>query len=187
MAFECTGTPSCDCIATTKVYDYCYQSDTFDVTSGTFSCTTVPSSLSCTVSIGTCTLLFTTAAVTPNYVLATFQVTGTVTLGWTCGTVAATDAVPFWFTKPGGVLCSPEGTYQVCDVVNVGCAPYLTQVGVATYEVSASVGLCMTFESDAEVKILVQTFGFCSPPLCESGGLLPCPPSPLFPPQVCDP
>ncbi|NLJ76257.1 MAG: hypothetical protein GX325_03230 [Peptococcaceae bacterium] len=89
----------------------------------------------------------------------------------------------FSFTKTV-LLCAPEGTMTNCEIVNATCGPCLILCNL----ISCTFDLCIVIQSVAIVKILVPSYGFCTPALCEQvSPEIPfvCPPA-LFPPQ-CPP
>lgn len=89
------------------------------------------------------------------------------------------ENLQFSFTKTI-VLCAPEGTFTNCEVVNSGCTCL-----ILGEQICCTFDLCIVFQSLAIVKLLVPSFGFCTPAVCEQVSPQPpfvCPPA-LFPPQ----
>jgi hypothetical protein len=174
-----------DCIHVDKVYDYCFEADTIQpqicvpiVCSGTVV------SATCSVSTVDCTWLMNTPSATAGYAVSTFLITGTVDFTLTCSGSTNTASYPFSLTK-SILLCAPDGTTQSCEVLSAICTPPIAiPNGDSLYNLCTTVGVCSTFQSEANVKIMVPSYGFCAPAPCEVSPLiLPCPPTSLFPPQ----
>lgn len=180
-----TGCPSpteIDCIAVDKVYDFCCQVEDFNTV-----CTPVPST--CTVPSGatvTCSATATCQLVgcTPVgngfsncafaiTVYATYQVIEPTT-GLPIPTCTTSTTVSKLKTVQ---LYAPAGTTQQCEVEFVTCGP----CGIIGSEICCDIMVCLCFESTARVKLLVPTYGFCTPAACTAGGVPSCPPS--FPTQ----
>lgn len=178
-----TGCPpptEIDCIEINKVYDYCFQQDIFQniCLAIPASCVGIATGATATVS-ATCIVGSTSPAVTPGFVNAAFGIALTVSFTiTTSGTISCTGTTTATFVKIV-TLCGPAGTFQDCVVESAVTGP-VTIIGAT---VCTSVIICSTFQSLALVKILVPTYGFCIPAPCTTGGLPPCPPGTLFPPQ----
>ncbi len=186
----CPPPTEIDCIEVTKVFDFCFQTETlsnecFPIPA---SCGTVPpgSTVSSKVTSVTCTTMSVTPI--PNSggfanVSLLIVATESITLTSPSGTVLCTftDTITFFKTV---TLCAPDG-------VHIDCSAPATAVGpcaIVDGAVCCTVNLCLLIQSTAVVKILVPTFGFCVPAPCVVLPTPPfvCPPSPLFPPQ-CTP
>ncbi len=178
-----------DCIHVDKVYDYCFEADTIQPQVCTaISCAGSVTSATCAVSTVNCTWLMNSPSATAGFQVSTFLLTGTVSFTLGCTSLGTTTYVPgtgtFSLTK-SILLCAPEGTTQTCEVLSAVCTPPIVLPAVdSSYTVCTTVGICSTFESEANVKIMVPSYGFCAPAPCEVSPLiLPCPPSTIFPPQ----
>ena len=183
----CPAPTEIDCIEVTKVYDFCFQTESrenscFPVPA---SCGTVPTGSSATGSVSQ--VECTTQSITPiansgGFANVTLLVTVTVGLTITApdgSTLCSFDGQFFFFATV--TLCAPEG-------VSVGCSAPATSVGPCVIiggQVCCPVNLCLLIQSTALVKLLVPTYGFCVPAPCVVSPSPPfaCPPSPLYPPQ----
>ncbi len=187
---ECPPYGEIDCIRVDKVYDYCFEADTIQpqVCVTIEGCPGTLTSATCTVSTVSCTWLMNSPSATAGFAISTFLISGTVDFTVACTTpgttVMRTDTATFSMTK-SILLCAPDGTTQSCEVLSAVCTPPIAlPTKVNTFNVCTTVGVCTTFESIANVKIMVPSYGFCVPAPCEVSPLiLPCPPSSLFPPQ----
>ena len=186
----CPPPTAIDCIEVTKVFDFCFQTETrdpvcFDIPA---SCGEVPAG---STAMGTITTVScTTQTITPiphsggfANVTLLITATGTVTIKAPDGTTLCTFTGMLTFFKTV-TLCAPDG-------VTIGCSAPATSVGpcaIVNGEVCCTVNLCLLIQSTAVVKLLVPTYGYCVPAPCVVLPTPPftCPPSPLFPPQ-CTP
>lgn len=78
-------------------------------------------------------------------------------------------------------ICAPEGTDVQCEIRGE-----LGRVlGFTTSTVDIAIDLCQLIQSKAEVKLCIETLGFCVPQICTQveGKPFDCPPEPLFPEQ----
>lgn len=173
-----TGCPpptEVDCIIVDKVYASCVQTLTG---SGTFTITGCTGPIGCFVDLSTSSC--TVGAVTPTGVddinNVTFVVTAELLISCADITLPVTETIVLTPTVP---LYNPTGTTPSCTILSASC----TCVPISVGTVSCSVNVCLLAETTATVQLLVPTYGFCVPAPCEVGPLLPCPPSPLFPPQ----
>jgi len=98
------------------------------------------------------------------------------------------DGTEFSFTHSLGqvetiVLYAPDGTEIQCEAVGANChciiLPDLSSV-------FCTVNICKIIQAKAQVKLLIPSYGFCYPALCEQVPPPPPPPCPpeLFPPQL---
>ena len=175
------------CIETTKVYDFCFATQTQDMVCIPIpaACGTPPAgtTVTATVSAVDCTVM----SITPipgsggfANVMLLVQVMLSITLVRPNGTTLCTFTASFSFMRTV-TLCAPTG-------VTIRCEAPATAVGPAVIvgsEVCMTVTLCLLIESVATVKLLVPSYGFCVPAPCVVSPSPPfvCPPSPLFPPQ----
>ncbi len=175
-----TGCPpptEIDCIVVDKVYDSCSQTVT---TTQTFLAPTAGCTVSsCAIDLATSTC--TVGAITPtsatDYNNITFVISANYTVTCSSG-VALPETV---ITTQNVTLYNPTGTIPSCTILSGAC----TCVNLPNGDISCTITLCMLFQSTATVQLLVPTYGFCVPPVCpQVGPVLPCPPSPLFPPQA---
>lgn len=182
---ECPPYSEIDCIAVDKVYDYCFEADTIQPQiCVTMACTGTVTGATCAVSTVTCTWLMNSPSATTGYEVSTFLISGTIDFTLTCTGGTTTSSATFSMTK-SILLCAPDGTTQSCEVLSAVCTPPIViPLGDGLYNICSTVGLCSTFESTARVKILVPSYGFCTPAPCQVSPLVPiCPPSSIFPPQ----
>lgn len=194
----CPPPTQIDCISVTKVYDSCFQTETFNQV-----CADVPPSckkiaatpgttVSCSVvtSSATCTVVGLISTGVDDFANATFAVSIPISVTLTSPTgLTCSFTFPVNFLKTV-TLCAPEGTDQVCTIASVSCGPCfiaLTETDEDEKEeaqVCCQVVVCLVLQSTALVQLLVPTYGFCTPAPCSVIGLPPCPPP--FPPQ-CPP
>ena len=180
-----TGCPpptEIDCIMVEKLYDYCFQQDTIQTTPIVFTCASGTPTATCSVTSTSCTFSGSTPSGTANFVNATFVISLTVVTTITCGATTSTTTFTQSFAKTV-VLCGPAGTTQDCQIVATSCGPCAVLPTGDDDQIVCPLVICTTFISFAEVALLVPTYGFCSPAPCSTTPVLPCPPSPLFPPQ----
>lgn len=175
------------CIEVPKVYDFCFQAERRDNVCTPLGTCMPPmgATVACTIDSTTCTEVSRTAPNSQGRSNVTFAVTVTYTLEVLApgGTVVCTfPGQMLSFTKTV-VLCAPTGTFTMCEIVNTACVCVI--VGT---QICCTIDLCIVIQSLAVVKLLVPSFGFCTPALCEEVspvGPFVCPPT-LFPPQ-CPP
>jgi hypothetical protein len=176
VASDCPPPSEIDCIAVNKIYASCVE--TINMT-GTFpvphECT-LPVSCSVDLVSSTCYVGASTSTGTADYSNITYVVAAVITL--TCSdnytfneTVYGTVTVP---------LYNPAGTTATCTILSGSC----TCVPTAPGTILCTVSVCLLAQTYAAVQLLVPTYGFCTPGPCAVGPVLPCPPSPLYPPQV---
>ncbi len=91
--------------------------------------------------------------------------------------------------KREAAIYAPVGTTVVCNVIQQTCDPcrFSRIVDNVPTEVCCDIALCLEIQPSARVKLLVPSYGFCIPSECVEFGGLPCPPGPLFPPQLGSP
>jgi hypothetical protein len=181
-----------DCIAVNKVYDFCFEQDNGLTNCVAIEevCTPLPagSTASCTVTDVTCVA----GTPVPTDVAGFSAVALVVTVTYDAiltrpnGTTCVITGNTFVFTKTV-ILCAPAGTTADC-FAQVACGPCTILPPSAAFEfgqVCCGFGICLLVESQAPVKLLVPTYGFCTPAACQQGPFPPftCPPTPLFPPQ----
>lgn len=183
--------PETVCIEVPKVYDFCFQAERRENV-----CFDLPSSCAGGVSAECKITDVSCSEVLPrsepdergraNVVIAV-QVCLDIKVKDACDRVVCNLANrSFGFTKTI-LLCAPTTPFPttvVCDIPNFSCGPCL----ILGNQVCCAFDLCIIVQSVAVVKILVPSFGFCVPQLCESVspvGPFVCPPE-LFP-QPCKP
>ncbi len=188
MEAECLRQFETICIEVPKVYDFCYQAERRENIC-TFLGDHIPppgATVSCSIKNACCHEVSRSApdetgrsnvtfAVVVNYKLTIFNAEGEK--------IKTISDQQFSFTKTV-ILCAPEGTCTNCEIVNAACGPCL----ILCNHISCTFDLCVVIQSVAIVKILIPSFGFCTPALCEHVspvGPFVCPPA-LFPPQ-CPP
>jgi hypothetical protein len=174
-ATGCPPPTEIDCIIVDKVYASCVQTVSG---AGTFTIVGCTGPISCSVDLSTSTC--TVGAVTPTGVDDINNITFVVSLDLSvlCAglTIPSTETIVLTTTVP---LYNPNGTTPSCTILTASC----TCVVVGLNTVQCSVTVCLLTQTTATVQLLVPTYGFCVPQPCEVGPLLPCPPSPLYPPQ----
>lgn len=185
------------CIETTKVYDFCVQTRTdqecYNIPVATVTgCppvgktidTTVPPV--CTISSTSCTLVSRTQ-ILGGFARVVFDVCFTlgITLTFTDGTTCTFTTDERCISKRTTIF-APVGTDIVCNIINQDCGPcrYSSFTLGIPAQVCCDIALCLEIQSRAIVKLLVPSYGFCIPSECVEFGVLPCPPEPLFPPQI---
>ncbi|MGE5509133.1 MAG: hypothetical protein ACM3RP_11705 [Chitinophagales bacterium] len=184
-----------DCIGVNKIFDFCFQQDT-----AAAPCFEVPndvevpvgSTAQCTVTSVTCTA----GTPVPTGVDGLATVSVVVTIHFDVTIISPTGFVvtiirnrTFVFAKTA-IVCAPVGTSADCTAtVTCACVVIPEMENDSQQEQEAMVCctffICLLIETFAAVKLLVPTFGFCTPAPCRTAGFPPCPPTPLFPPQEC--
>lgn len=172
-----TGCPpptEIDCMVVDKVYASCVQTVT---ATGTFTIVGCVAPITCAVDLTTSSC--TVGAITSTGVDSINNITFVVDAEWdvTCSLLPA--SVEHIITTTTIPLYNPSGTTPSCTILSASCVCVL--IGTAT--VQCTVTLCLLAQTTETVQLLIPTYGFCVPGPCEVGPLLPCPPSPLFPPQ----
>ncbi|MCL4516767.1 MAG: hypothetical protein M1379_14455 [Firmicutes bacterium] len=183
------------CIETTKVFDFCFNSQEFQVCTPLLTpCdlypvdTTVPPT--CTITNLTCTLSSRTQdPIDPNLAhvvwLICFDLNITVT--GVPGTVppTCTFTVTHCITKRATIF-APVGTDVSCEFLNQAACACEYVIVNGTIQVCCVVCICVGLQAFAVVKLVVQALGYCVPGPCEEFGCPPgyvCPPEELFPPE----
>lgn len=175
------------CIEVPKVYDFCFQAERRENICTPLGTLMPPagSTVRCVIKNVTCSEVSrsepnaqgranVTFAVVVNYKLEVLNPAGEV--------IQKFRGLQFSFTKTV-VLCAPEGTFTNCEIVNSACTCL-----ILGDQICCTFDLCIVIQSVAIVKILIPSFGFCTPALCEQVSPdvpFVCPPT-LFPPQ-CPP
>jgi len=176
------------CIEVPKVYDFCFQAERRDnvctpIVDLASRCPQPAVSVNCVITDTTCEEVSRSTPTPGGRANVTFAVTVTynVEILNAEGEVIFTfEDLTFGFTKTV-VLCAPEGTFTNCSVVNSACSCL-----ILGNQICCTFDLCIVIQSLAIVKLLIPSFGFCTPSLCEQvspGGPFICPPINLFPPQ----
>ncbi|MDD4239211.1 MAG: hypothetical protein PHT62_11765 [Desulfotomaculaceae bacterium] len=175
------------CIEVPKVYDFCFEADRRENVCTPLNGFVPPegATVNCIINSAVCTEVSRTApdatgranvtfAITVNYTLQILDASGML--------VCEFEDLVFSFTKTI-VLCAPEGTFTNCEIVSSACVCL-----ILGEQICCTFDLCIVVQSLAIVKLLVPSFGFCTPAVCEQVSPEPpfvCPPT-LFPPQ-CTP
>lgn len=182
------------CIETLKVYDFCFQRENIENACFTIPAACVPpvaASVTVNCAVTTVTSSIVSRAPVPPPAPPTFArvtirliLTMTFTLVRPDGTTLCTFAADFPFLKTV-TLCAPVGTDIVVEVRPSRCGPCFILGGT---QVCCELDFCVLIQARALVKLLVPSYGFCTPFECVVSPKppLPCPPTPLFPPQ-CPP
>lgn len=159
----------CDvvCIETYKVYDFCFQSLHLENNCFTPRVTPPPGAvIDCAVVKAECEEAGRTEPDENGRANVTFAITVKIKTKIEhedCSRHHVCDPHEFTFFRTVS-LCAPEGTHTICDVVNSSCGPCIVTNG----QICCSVDLCIVISSVAPVKLLVPTFGFCTPTECEA-------------------
>jgi hypothetical protein len=185
----CPPPTAVDCIQVTKVYDFCFSTETRDNLCFPIpaSCGTLPSGTTCTVSVTSvsCTTVSSTP-VANGFANVTLLVTVdlSISLFAPSGATICTFTGTFSFFKTI-VLCAPDGTTITCQAPSNAVGTCV----IIGNDVCSIVTICLLIQSVATVNLLVPTFGFCTPAPCVVAPSPPfaCPPSPLYPPQCVFP
>jgi hypothetical protein len=183
---SCPPPTQIDCIEVTKVYDFCFLSQTkspllFAIPP---TCGVVPSGTtgSATVSSVSCTTVSVVPIGTTGFANVTILVTVDLNITLTApdGSTVCTFPGSFNFFETV-VLCAPSGTTITCE----SPSSLISGGTLVNNEVAFIANICVLIESVATVKLLVPTFGFCVPAPCVVAPAPPfaCPPTPLYPPQ----
>ncbi|MDD2554361.1 MAG: hypothetical protein PHP51_07305 [Desulfotomaculaceae bacterium] len=172
------------CIEVPKVYDFCFQSDTQENACTPLGkcCPPEGATVRCIINSATCSETGRGAPDTAGRANVTFAfvINYTLEVVSTTGQVVCKFADLIFSFNKTIVLCAPEGTFTSCEVVSSACTCTILDA-----QICCTFNLCEVFQSLAVVKILVPSFGFCTPALCEQVSPAPpfvCPPA-LFPPQ----
>jgi hypothetical protein len=178
------------CIFVPKVFDFCFEEDAqVSTTTIPTSCGTLPTGAVATATINDVTCTTGTAVPTGVDGFAILPVTVIVGLTVTIRNAACEFICSF---QPNHVVLNK--TIVVCHPdERVTCDCTATAVAgnelIVDGSVSVTVLICTIVECSAPVKLLVPSFGFCTPTRCTPAGFPPgfiCPPTDLFPPQ-CTP
>ncbi|MCL6560184.1 MAG: hypothetical protein K6U74_15600 [Firmicutes bacterium] len=179
------------CIEVPKVYDFCFQAERREniCTPIRKPCPIPPdATVRCTITATTCEEVARSTPTPDGRANVTLAITVTYTLEVLDNTGRVILTIPdltFGFVK-AVVLCAPTTpfpTTTVCNIVSSSCFCL-----IAGEQICCTFDLCIVIQSVAVVKLLVPSFGFCVPALCEEvapGPPFVCPPQ-LFPPQ-CPP
>lgn len=175
------------CIETFKVYDFCFQSERRENNCFDLGGTEIPtgSTISCQIKKVTCEEVGRSEPDEDGRANVTIAVSveAKVKIKDPEGHKIFKDVKTFGFTKTV-LLCAPVGTDIICNIANAACGPCL----IMGNQVCCTFDLCLIIQSVALVKLLVPSFGFCVPKVCEQvapGPPFVCPPQ-LFPPQCPD-
>lgn len=179
------------CIEVPKVYDFCFQAERRENICTPLNTLVPPpgATVRCVIKNATCSEVSRSEPNEQGRANVTFAVVVNYKLDIVNGANAEVEVLhsfkglQFSFTKTV-VLCAPEGTFTNCEIVNAACGPCL----ILGNQICCTFDLCIVIQSVAIVKILIPSFGFCTPALCEQvspEGPFVCPPT-LFPPQ-CPP
>jgi hypothetical protein len=175
----CPAPTEIDCIEVTKVYDSCFQTETFNNL-----CTPIPTNCltiageagtvaTCAITAQSCSFVSAVSTGVDDFANVTFafSLTETITLTNTAGQTC-TFTVPVTFVKTV-TLCAPSGTTQTCEVAGTTCGP----CALIDDQVCCQLVVCIVLQSVATVQLLVPSYGFCVPAPCAVLPILPCPPS----------
>lgn len=165
-----------DCIVAEKVYDSCTQTVTF---TQTLRCDDTCTVTGCGVDLSdsTCTVGAIASSSTTNYSDVTFIVGIHYSVTCANGDTLTETA----YTTQVVTLYNPDGTTPSCDILSAVC----NCVNMPNGTINCTLTVCLLFQVTAVVQLLIPTYGFCTPAACPAvGPVLPCPPSPLYPPQL---
>jgi hypothetical protein len=196
----CPPPSEIDCIEVTKVYDSCYQTETFNSL-----CSDVPHEpwgsephwcncrkiaqkpgtvATCAVTATNCSFVSSTPTGVDDFAAFTFAVTVTLEITLTAQSGATCSyTVPVNFLKTV-TLCAPTGVSPTCNVSGVACGPCALVVSNpdrcdddSPTQVCCQLTVCLVLQTVATVQLLVPSYGFCVPAPCSVLPIGPCPPS----------
>ena len=174
----CPPPTEIDCIVVDKVYDSCTQTITTTQITPAVGTTCTVTGCSIDLTTSSCTVAAITPSVTPDFNDITFLIT--VDYAVTCATGPSPVVGPAFVTQVV-TLYNPTGTAPSCTILSGAC----TCINLPDGSISCTLTVCVLFETTATVQLMIPTYGFCAPPVCPTvGPVLPCPPVPLFPPQM---
>lgn len=194
----CPAPTFIDCLEVTKVYDSCFQTESFPnlcapIPSPCASIAVMPgATVTCDVTSATCNFVSSASTGVDDYANVTFAVSLTVTYTVTPPSPPAPSVAPpppppapCTFSVPVNfvqtvTLCAPTGTTQTCTIAGTSCGPGAIFDG----SVCVPLTVCLVFQSTATVQLLVPTYGYCTPAPCAVLAAPPCPP--VFP-STCAP
>ncbi|PSR20063.1 MAG: hypothetical protein C7B45_16770 [Sulfobacillus acidophilus] len=166
-----------DCIVVDKVYDSCSQTLTTSQTLVAVGTTCSVVGCSIDLSSSTCTVGAITPTVTPDYNDITFVVGINYSVSCSSGVTLSETA----YVTQIVTLYNPNGTTPSCNILSGACSC----VNLPNGDINCTLTICLLLQTTAVVQLMVPTYGFCVPPVCPAvGPVLPCPPSPLYPPQA---
>lgn len=188
--FSATGCPKPTeivCIFVPKVYDFCFEQDTLVTTTRIpEKCGAIPTGATATATITE--VICRTGTPVPTGVdgfailPVTVTVAATIALRNAAGVVVCTFPANLTVLNKTIVVCHPDERVT-CDCTATAVAGDGLVLGT---DVSVTVLICTVVECTAPVKLLVPSFGFCTPTRCTPAGFPPgfiCPPADIFPPQ----
>ncbi|TEB15718.1 hypothetical protein Psfp_01949 [Pelotomaculum sp. FP] len=175
------------CIEVPKVYDFCFQAERRENVCTPLGqcCPPEGATVNCIINSAVCSEVGRSTPDKTGRANVTFAVTVTYTLQVLDAggmIVCEFEDLMFSFTKTV-VLCAPVGTFTNCEIVSSACTCL-----ILGNQICCTFDLCLVIQSLAIVKLLIPSFGFCTPAMCEQVSPQPpfvCPPT-LFPPQ-CKP
>ncbi len=166
-----------DCIVVDKVYDSCSQTITATQTFLAPAVDLTVTGCAIDLSTSTCTVGVIAPSDVADYCDITFVISVNYAVTFSSGVTVPETLV----TTQVVTLYNPTGTTPTCTILSGTC----TCVMLPNGNVSCAITICMLFQTTATVQLLVPTYGFCVPAVCPAvAPVLPCPPSPLFPPQL---
>ncbi|MGB9904966.1 MAG: hypothetical protein ACPLQO_09945 [Desulfotomaculales bacterium] len=185
-----------DCIEVFKVYDQCVAEEILGscVRAADFCAAPIPADavIACTVVPNSAVCFFTGFGdfnppfFRPVRVLQRVQVSVTVSVG---GVVVCGPFTITLQTVTQALLWAPPGTFVQCQILAVGdCSCDLATDPVTGDQlICCRVKVCKDIQVKALVKLLVPSYGFCELEPCVAAPQpeFPCPPEPVFPPQLC--
>lgn len=174
------------CVYVPKVFDFCFEQDLNVACIPLAEPLPEETTVECTVTGVTCVTGTPVPTGVDGFAIlpVTVTVTRTLTLRNTAGVVIGAIIPPPFVLNKSIVVCRPdERVTCTCEAI-AACG----DCTISATEICCQIGICLLVECDAPVKLLLPSFGFCTPTRCAPAGFPPgftCPPTDLFPPQ-CD-
>ena len=184
-AYGCPDPTEIACIEVTKIYDFCFQQERREnvclYLPHVCAAARITDKVDCDVLNVACRELSRKPDANNS--------------GYADVTLLVTVALEFKILRDGTLVCrfedsfsfmktvrlyAPRGTEVACKTVGSRCGP----AAVVNGQVCCSVEICLVVESRACVKLLVPSYGYCTPmSSCASPDSSSCPPQDLFPPR----
>ncbi|MGD0153794.1 MAG: hypothetical protein ABSC17_08560 [Thermacetogeniaceae bacterium] len=196
------GTPEClqvvekDCIEVLKVYDECLLTDNVFFSLSPISPTLCPGvdagdTAVCKLNSASVTCTITPLGFVNNTFFQNFAITQTISAIVSIYTPSSpgTPICVISEILTGGVmttLWAPPGTVALCTPVSIGPCACVITVTSATSTLTCMATICKDIRTEAMVKLLVPTFGFCEAVPCNTSPFpFSCSATFSFQPQRC--
>jgi hypothetical protein len=175
------------CVYVPKVFDFCFEQDLNVQCTPLTEMVPVGTTAECTVTSVNCVTGTSVPTGVDGFAILPITVTLTrvITLRSAAGLVIGEIVPPPFVLNKTIVVCKPDARVTcACDAIAT-CG----DCTIIDDQICCQIGICLIVECDAPVKLLLPSFGFCTPTRCTPAGFPPgftCPPADLFPPQ-CTP